>query len=454
MPVPSAPPEAIDSEWALSQQYLFESGADLSWVAEQKKWVRWTVNGWRDDTAGLCLSEVSTIGAEKWVRKTAHGFSPSPTVGGRASTARGALALASPHVATSVSQWDADPELVGLPHATVVNLRTSEIRGMLRDDRIIRNAPCVPNFNVPPDCRWRQFIEEALPDEFTREYVMRLAGYSLTGYAREHVIPFLYGPKRMGKSTLFNAIREAMGDYATVSLASNYQRGGHVHRTFYAKLAGVRAVYLTEIPRGFQLDEGLVKSMTGGEPLEANYMRGNPFTFQPQFSLWLIGNNAPTMSERDGGLLARIKVIEFKTPPEYMDVELPNILMKGEEQRYVLADLVTAAHQYLHAGLGEASDAVLAAGEEYANRADTLSMFLSECVDPAPWDYVITRAELFKAYRKWVDDAHQPKPYGKTGFLRALREGDYRVGDQPFKEDKVGGVDVFPGAEVKVQWTV
>ena len=365
--------------------------------------------------------------------------------------ARAALDSSIPYVASSLSEWDSSAELVGVNGAMVIDLRTTSVRPMTREDRIRQMVPVLPDFNVPEGCRWRRFLSEAIPDPMVREYLLRLAGYSLTGYAREHVIPFLYGEKRMGKSTFFNAISEAMGDYSTVSLAANYQRGNGIHRTFYAKLADKRGVFLTEIPRGFQLDEGLVKSITGGEKLEANFMRGNPFNFQPKFSLWLLGNNAPTMSERDGGLLARIKVIKFDTKPKVKDVMLPDIF-KGEEQKYVIADIVTAAAGYLTSGLGDDPESVKSEGESYASMADTLSMFLNDTVVSAPYDCYVTRAQLFAAYTAWVEDSKQKHPYGKHGFLKAIREGDYYVRGDRLKEVKVGGDMRFPGIELKSAW--
>ena len=444
-------PELVDNELALAEHYLHYHGKDLAWIQERRQWVRWKdVEGWRDDASDTCMAEIQKIGLSSFVKMTANGPILSRVTGGSLRTARSALASAAPYVASSMKDWDASPELVGVRGAMVVDLRTMSVRAMKREDRIRQQIPTLPDFNVPEGCRWRRFIQEALPDPMTREYVMRLAGYSLTGHAREHVIPFLYGAKRLGKSTMFNAIREAMGDYSTVSLASNYQKNNGIHKTFYAKLAGSRAVFLTEIPRGFQLDEGLVKSISGGEPLEANFMNRNPFTFQPQFTLWLIGNNAPTMSERDGGLLARIKVVEFNSPPAVMDPTLPEIL-KGEEQKYVVADLITAAAEYLAGGLGGESVDIAKSNEEYASMADTLSMFFGEVLEPDLHENFVTGKQLFSCYVQWVEDAKQKHPYGKHGFFRAIREGDYHVGGERLKETKQGS-GKYPGVAMTTPW--
>lgn len=447
-------PEAVDSELNLARFWLHGRGQDVLWLQERGCWLLWKDGaGWIPNSDENCVGEVQRLGSAHWVRIGRGGnLVPAPTVGGKYSTASGSLKSARPYVLTSVSEWDKDPEIVGVAGGKIVNLRSGEVRTMTREDRVSLHVPVEPDFNVPDDCRWRKFLRETFNDPMVLEYVMRLAGYTLTGYARERTIPFLYGKKRLGKSVYYNAIREAMGGYAEVSIASNYQRGNRIHRTFYAKLKDARGVFLTEIPRGFQLDEGLVKSITGGEPLESNYMNNNPFTFQPQFSIWMIGNNAPTMSERDGALLDRIKVIEFHNKPKELDPTLPSIL-KGEEQPFVLADMIMQAAEYLSSGIGRSPDEVVAAGEEYAERADTLSAFLAECVEPAPWDEYIANLDLFRAYRAWVEEARQPKPYGRTGFLRALREGDYKVGGQEFRGTRQrDGKDGFAGAMLRTEW--
>ena len=440
---PPPKPDVVDSEKRLAQLWLHLHGKDVLWMQERRQWLRWrNTHGWRDDLANVCLSEAVELGDENWVRLNSKGEpTPNPTVGGRTSTGVGALKYAGSKVATSVKDWDCDPELIGVHHAFVINLRTLQMNPMKRSDRIRQQVPCIPEYNVPESCHWRQFLESSVPDFKTREYLLRLAGYSLTGYSREHVIPFLFGPPRVGKSTLYNAIREAMGDYSTTSSTSNYQKQHNVHRAFYAKLATARAVFMDEIPRGYQLNEGLVKSITGGEPLEANFMRSEPFEFLPRFTMWMIGNNTPTMSERDGALLERIKVIKFEQRPEVQNKQLAAIL-KGEEQKYVLADILTAAAEYLEAGLGKDPLAVVEANKDYESTADTLSLFLSETVEPAEWDYSMTRKDLWEAYKSWSLDAKQRHPYGKNGFFKAIREGDYNIGGVKLEEHHIGAEGV------------
>ena len=442
-------PEVVDSEKRLAQLWLHKRGDDVLWLQERKQWLRWrNTHGWRDDLANACLSEVVELGDANWCRVNSKGEpTPNPTMGGRTNTGLGALRYAGTKVATSIKSWDANPELVGVHGAMVINLRSLAMEPMKRTDRIRQQVPCIPDYNVPEDCHWRMFLHQAVPDPMTREFLLRLAGYSLTGYSREHVIPFLFGPPRVGKSTLYNAIREAIGDYGTVSSTSNYQKMNNVHRTFYAKLATARAVFMDEIPRGYQLNEGLVKSITGGEPLEANFMRSEPFDFLPRFTMWMIGNNTPTMSERDGGLLERIKVIKFEHRPTKQNKQLAEIL-RGVEQKYVIADIITAAAEYLESGLGKEPLAVVEAGKDYEATADTLSLFLSETVEPVQMDENLPRKDLWEAYKSWCQDAKQRHPYGKNGFFKALREGDYRIGGVKLVEKLVGQDIVYPGIDL------
>ena len=76
-----------------------------------------------------------------------------------------------------------------------------------------------------------------LPDAETREYVQRAAGYSCTGSQAEEVLFLIRGRTAAGKTTLQEALKHALGDYA---LAADFETftvrkqsfGVGVERTF------------------------------------------------------------------------------------------------------------------------------------------------------------------------------------------------------------------------------
>jgi len=59
------------------------------------------------------------------------------------------------------------------------------------------------------------------------------------------------------------------------------------HSAQIAQLAGVRLVVTSELEEGERFAEAKVKMLTGGDGINARFMRENPFTFTPTHSLWL-----------------------------------------------------------------------------------------------------------------------------------------------------------------------
>ncbi len=114
------------------------------------------------------------------------------------------IALAQSEMPIMPAALDAYPWLLNASNGTV-NLKTGELLEHDRDDLITKLAQVEydPAAKAPI---WEVFLEQILPDSSVREFVRRLAGYSLTGSTREHVLPILYGSGANGKSTFLNTL--------------------------------------------------------------------------------------------------------------------------------------------------------------------------------------------------------------------------------------------------------
>ena len=58
---------------------------------------------------------------------------------------------------------------------------------------------------------------------------------------------------------------------------------GERHSTKLAMLAGARFVTASETQEGRDWDESKIKTLTGGDPVTARFMRKDNFTYRPQF---------------------------------------------------------------------------------------------------------------------------------------------------------------------------
>jgi putative DNA primase/helicase len=99
-------------------------------------------------------------------------------------------------------------------------------------------------------------------------YLQRAAGYTATGSTAEEVALFAQGPGASGKTATLEAIRAALGDYATVADFATFLAGhgdGDGPTPGVARLAGARMVCASEVGAGQRFNPARLKALTGGE---------------------------------------------------------------------------------------------------------------------------------------------------------------------------------------------
>src|SRR5690606_23966093 len=126
----------------------------------------------------------------------------------------------------------------------------------------------------------------------------------------EEMLPIWYGTGANGKSTTARVIQGALGDYAGRAAPNLLVERRHAeHPTEIADLCGSRAVFSVEVGAQARLDEARIKDLTGGDPIKARYMRGDFFTFEATWTLFLLANHKPIITGSDHGIWRRVRLI-------------------------------------------------------------------------------------------------------------------------------------------------
>ncbi|ESZ78383.1 primase [Mesorhizobium sp. L103C105A0] len=310
------------------------------------------------------------------------------------------LELAKSHLAVEDSKLDRDPLLLNVSNGTL-DLRTGIIRAHDPADHctMLANASYEPAAKCP---RFLAFLETALGGDIDLlKFVQKAAGLSLTGNIEEHVFFFVHGPGRTGKSTFVNLLRGFMGDYGKHTptetlLAKHYDNAIPVD---LARLAGVRMVTAVEANWNRAIDEARVKSMTGGEPITARYMRENLFEFRPQFKIWFVANDFPQVRGTAGAFWERAKVIPFTV--EIAEDDRDRDLMKKlmTEASGILNWAIEGCLAWQHEGLGTCA-AIKAAGGRWKKAADHVRKFVDAEIVRDPGN-VLSASDLLDHYVAW-----------------------------------------------------
>ena len=416
-----------DDELAL--EFSTRHGGTLRFVAKWGQWLRWDGIRWAID---------ETLFVQQAVRDTLRDIALSGaskpgelTVSAGTVAAVERLARSDPRHAAIAEQFDADPWLLNTPGG-IVDLRT----GLMSPCDPLRNCTKATAVTPAPvlhdDCPiWRGFLEKVLNnDQKLIDYLQKVVGYSLTGVTTEQQLWFLHGTGRNGKGVFIATITGILGEYACVAGMETFTATfNDRHPTELARLIGARMVSAQETEEGRHWAESRIKSLTGGDPITARFMRQDDFTFTPKFKLWFAGNHKPGLRNVDPAMAARVNMVPFllfipknqrdKTLPEKLRAEWPAILRWA----------IDGCLKWQREGM-ERSDAVDKATDEYLKAEDSLATWLTEAteiVGPTEWELT---TDLFASWKKWADAAGEAEGSMKRFSQKMIGRG-FEHGFQP-----------------------
>ena len=298
------------SEESLALRFSRQHADELRYVDGWGRWMCWDGTRWRpDDTLAvfdrcraICRRASAECGDTK--ERAAMKIAAAQTV-----AAIERLARSDRRYAALVEQWDADPWLLNTPVGTV-DLRSGELLSHQREQYLTKTTAAGPG----GDClSFRRFLDRITDSNSELQaFLQRVIGYCLTGSVREHALFFLYGTGSNGKSVFLSTIAGLLGDYSKTAPASAFTATStEQHPTDVAGLRGARFVTAIETEDGRWWAEAKIKSLTGGDPVTARFMRQDFFEYLPQFKLIVAGNHKPGLRSVDEAIRRRLHLIPF-----------------------------------------------------------------------------------------------------------------------------------------------
>jgi P4 family phage/plasmid primase-like protien len=386
-------------------------------VALWGKWMIWTGTRWEPDEKLAHLTR-----ARKYLRGRADSLVRTAARGGiehldvqqaemLAKQLRSApmvanvvgLAQSNEELVATVDQWDADPLLLGTPQGTV-DLRTGELRPARQADFITKCTAVAPAPAGTPAPIWQAFLERIFRhDPELAPFMQRAIGYSLCGRVSAHVLLFCWGQGGNGKGVLLNTVFRVLGDYAAVApsdllLVTQSDR----HPCDMAMLRGARMVTAQELAPGRAWDEPKLKSLTGGDPITARFMRQDFFTYEPQFTLIVAGNHKPSFKGVDEAIRRRVLLVPFLQviPEAERDEHLPEKLKA--EWPAILRWAIDGCLAWQREGLTP-PDSARAATKDYLDAEDLLGQWLEERCVISPRVGWTALKDLYDNWRSWAE---------------------------------------------------
>jgi putative DNA primase/helicase len=414
------------SEDALALRFTQQHMENLRFVAKWGKWLHYDDNCWREDSVLSVFDKCRTICREASNEclsegKVAAALAKQLTAANTVAAVQ-RMATWDQRTAAVVAQWDADPWLLNTP-AGAVDPRTGEIRTGRREDYCTKITTVAPGGDCP---LWLRFLDRITDgDVDLMAFLQRMVGYALTGSTREECLFFLHGMGANGKSKFLGAITGMLGDYAkTAPIETFIASIGERHPTDLAGLQGARLVTAIETEQDRRWAESKIKTLTGGDPISARFMRQDFFEFIPQFKLLIAGNHKPGLRSVNEAMRRRFHLIPFNVtiPEAERDLHLADKLRL--EWPGILDWAIKGCVAWHRDGLNPPA-AVRDATAAYLQNEDHVARWIDDCCQLGEREIAKTQV-LYKSYGTWCD-ANNEKPLSSKEFSPELDRKGYMV---------------------------
>lgn len=416
------------TEDALATAFVAEVSSSLRYCPQRSQWLHWTGARWEWDEAETHREQIRQLARRlpandkneaAWRRKmlTANGVS-----------AIARLARTDPRIVVHINQLDAQPWELNTPGG-IISLRTGKLTPPDPAKLHTRTTSVPPDFDTQAP-HWIKFLDDTFGgDQSLIAFVQRILGVAIIGQVLEQILPFAHGAGANGKSTLIEAVMQVLGrgqgGYAIAAAAEMLMVRKHSeHPAELAQLAGARMVVCSELEDGQRFAEARIKQLTGSDSINARHMYGNPFTFTPTHTIFLIANHKPMATVGGNALWRRIILIPFEhvVPEHLRDPHLPDKL--ESEAPAILAWLARGAAAWFAGGL-QIPTTVKAASEAYRKDEDTVGRFVAEQCHVARGGggglVQVKVAELRRAYEQTCFELGDD-PVSARRFTQELRD--------------------------------
>ncbi len=338
---------------------------------------------------------------------------------------------------TNIEQYDQNRMLACAGDYTL-DLADVSARENRREDYITLKLGA--DYDANATCpRWIQFINELFPNKPEMvAYVQRAFGYCLTGDTREQQFFMCHGGGRNGKSTFLEVLGKLAGEYSGSTGFETFDADTGEARGDLAELRGCRVVTVIESDEDKHLAEARVKSITGGDKIVARKLYAKPFSYKPQFKLWLAMNHLPTIRGADEGIWRRVHLIPFTQNFEGREDKTLGYKLITTELSGILNWALEGLCQWHEQGLNP-PDEVRNATLRYRADSDIIGQWIeSNCVKGEDKQSASTTA--YQNFRTWSTSVGISER-----FIMAQNRWGRRLNERGYISEKKSGKQIYFG---------
>lgn len=275
------------------------------------------------------------------------------------------------------------------------------------------------------------FMSKLFPIEDLKRYMYDHLASCLIGVNKNQTFNVYHGSGSNGKSILTDLMSYTLGEYkGTVPITLVTDARGKIGGTSdeIIKLKGVRYAVMQEPSKGVKLNEGIMKELTGGDPIQARGLYSESEIFDPQFSLVVCTNNLFDIESNDDGTWRRIRKCDFLSKfiddGETYNEKTPYIYKKDKSLKDKLPTLAPVFASMLvniafeTQGIVKECDVVLAASNKYRMSQDYLADFVRERIEKSDNQKdAIGKKSANDEFKAWFQETQGQRKMPKSSEL-------------------------------------
>lgn len=259
--------------------------------------------------------------------------------------------------------------------------------------------------------RWDRQMKTLFPDDATRAYAQRCAGYLLVGENWLQSFLLLKGQGGNGKSTVFMAgIKRVLGEMVAVVPETTFIDGnkGDGPTPIEAQWPGKRVYCADEIAKGKRLNAAMLNQITGGMERTSHGKGKDPFTWDPIGTPAININKLPPLGDDSNAMLRRAQIIPFmvnlrEIPPDQRMSEQDVKAAIEEEGSGILNWMIEGLRAVCAIGFAPPPQAQAQLDALRAD-ADPVSEFIHACLMRTPGGRIKNKT-LGIAFNAWAEDS-------------------------------------------------
>jgi P4 family phage/plasmid primase-like protien len=261
----------------------------------------------------------------------------------------------------------------------------------------------------------REFMDKLFPVKDLNRYMWDHLASCLIGTNKNQTFHVYHGSGSNGKSILAEIMSVILGEYkGTVPITLVTEKRGLIGGTSdeVLKLKGIRYAVMQEPTKGVKLNEGIMKELTGGDPIQARGLYSESEIFEPQFNLVVCTNNLFDIESNDDGTWRRIRKCDFLSKfiddGETYNDDTPYVYIKDKSLKDKLPELapyfasMLVKRAFETEGIVENCETIVNASNKYRNGQDHIKAYVMDrIVKTSEQLKPIGKRDLYEDFKIW-----------------------------------------------------